>query len=116
MRECDHAKLKDVKVITGEACITQHRQLVSVAQLGAKIKKKIKEFVGRQKMWCLKEPDIQNRCLEKVQGSETNRDAEDLENIWTGLDCLLQAIEEVCGRTKGLTRHIGGRIRMWHNW
>ena len=40
------------------------------------------------------------------QRNESNRDAEDLENIWTGLkDCLLQATEEVCGRTKGLTRH-----------
>ena len=40
--ECDHAKLKDVKVIPGEACITQNRLLVSVTQLGAKIKKKKK--------------------------------------------------------------------------
>ena len=38
VRECDRAKLKDVKVIQGEACITQHRLLVRVAQLGAKIK------------------------------------------------------------------------------
>ena len=58
-------------------------------------------------MWCVKEPDVQNRFLEKVQTSETNRDAEDLENIWTGLkNCLLQVTEEVYGRTKGLTRHI----------
>ena len=38
--------------------------------------------------------------MEKVQASESSRDAEGLENIWTGLkDCLLQAIDEVCGRT-----------------
>ena len=42
VRECDCAKLKDVKVITGEACIPQHRLLVSVAHLGARIKKKRK--------------------------------------------------------------------------
>ena len=106
VRESDRAKLKDVKVISGEACIPQHKLLVSVAHLGAKIKKKRKEFVSRQKVWCLKEPDVQRRFLEKVQANESNRDAEDLENIWTGLkDCLLHATEEVCGRTKGLTRH-----------
>ena len=44
--------------------------------------------------------------MEKVQANESNRDDEDLENVWTGLkDCLLQATKEVCGRTKGLTRH-----------
>ena len=88
VRECDRAKLTDVKVIPGEACIPQHR------------------FVSRLKVWCLKEPDVQRRFVEKVQANESNRDDEDLENIWTGLkDCLLQATEEVCGRTKGLTRH-----------
>ena len=41
-----------------------------------------------------------------MQASETNRDAEDLEVTWKGLkDCLLQVTEEVCGRTKSLTRH-----------
>ena len=106
VRESDRAKLKDVKVIPGEACIQQHKLLVSVAHLGAKINKKRKEFVSRQKVWRLKEPDIQRRFVEKVQASESSRDAEGLENIWTGLkDCLLQATEEVCGRTKGLTRH-----------
>ena len=52
VRERDRAKLKDVKVIPGEACIPQHKLLVSVAQLGAKIKTKRKEFVSRQKVWC----------------------------------------------------------------
>ena len=33
VRESDHAKLKDVKVIPGEACIPQHRLLVCVAHL-----------------------------------------------------------------------------------
>jgi len=42
VRASDRAKLKDVKVIPGEACIPQHRLLDSVAHLGAKIKKKIK--------------------------------------------------------------------------
>ena len=41
--------------------------------------------------------------MEKVQANESNRDAEDLENIWTGMkDCLLQTTEEVCGKTKAL--------------
>ena len=44
VRESNHAKLKDVKVIPGEACIPQHRLLVSVAQLEAKIKSGKKNF------------------------------------------------------------------------
>jgi len=39
VRDSDRAKLKDIKVIPGEACIPKHRLLVSVAHLGAKIKK-----------------------------------------------------------------------------
>ena len=35
VRESDRAKLKDVKVIPGVACIPQHRLLVSVAHLGS---------------------------------------------------------------------------------
>ena len=90
VRESDRAKLKDVKVITGEACTLQHRLLVSVVHLGAKTKKKRKEFVSRQKVWYQKEPDVQRYFVEKVQANESNRDAEDMENIWTGLeDCLL---------------------------
>ena len=42
--ESDRAKLKDVKIIPGEASIQQHKLLVSVAHLGAKIKKKEKNL------------------------------------------------------------------------
>ena len=49
VRKSVRAKLKDVKVIPGEACIPQHKLLVSMAQLGAKIKTKRKEFVSRQR-------------------------------------------------------------------
>ena len=79
VRGSDRTKLRDVKVIPGETCITQHRLLVSVAQIGAKVKINIKEFVSRQKVRCLKEPDVQRRVVEKVQANESNRDAEDLE-------------------------------------
>jgi hypothetical protein len=66
-----------------------------VAQFGAKNKKKRKDFVSRQKVWCLKEPDEQRRFVEKVQANETNRDAEDLRNIWTGLkDCLCRPLRK----------------------
>ena len=70
VKESDRAQLKDVKVIPGEACIPQHKLLVIVAQLGAKIKKRRKEFISRQKVWCLKEPDAQRRFLEKVQAND----------------------------------------------
>ena len=44
--------------------------------------------------------------MEKMQANESNRDAEDLENIMTGWKVfLLQATEEICGRTKGLTKY-----------
>ena len=44
VRESDRAKLKDVKVIPGEACIPQHKLLVSVAHLGVKTKKREKNL------------------------------------------------------------------------
>ena len=77
-----------MKVIPGEACIPQHRLLVSVVHLGAKIEKNRKEFASRQKVWCLKESDVQRRFEEKVHANKSNRDAEDLVNIWTGLKIL----------------------------
>ena len=52
VRESDRAKLKDVKVVTGAACIPQHRLLVSVAHLGANTKKKEKRICQQAKGWC----------------------------------------------------------------
>ena len=57
----------------------------------SKDQEKDKRICQKTKVWCLKEPDIHRRFVEKVQANESNRDAEDLENIWTGLKVLLVA-------------------------
>ena len=106
VKGCDRAMVKDVKVIPGEACIPQHKLLICVVHLKAKVSRHREGFVSRRKVWRLKEPDIQSRFEEKVQARATNRVVDDVENMWKGLkDCLLEVTEEECGSTKGLARH-----------
>src|SRR5260221_13713114 len=108
--------VKNVKVIGSEACILQHKLLVSEMELKEHVKKSRVTFVSKPRVWRLKEAEIQKRFREKVQNREAERDEGDVESMWNGLkDCLLGVAEEVCGKTKGLPRnkkHGGGTMKL----
>src|SRR5260221_512039 len=106
VRKSDRAMVKNVKVIGSEACILQHKLVVSEVELKEHVKKSQVTFVRKPRVWRLKEAEMQKIFREKVQNREAERDEGDVESTWNGQkDCLLGVAEEVCGKTKGLPRH-----------
>ena len=72
-------------------------------------------FVGRCKVWRLREEGVRRRFGEQVEASAAGRkDSDsDVEGVWNGLKtCLLEVAEDVCERTKGRLRH---RETWWWN-
>ena len=61
-----------------------------------------KKFVGRHKVWRLRETEIRKDFAERVRCREERREEGDLESMWKGLkDCLLEETEAVCSKTNG---------------
>ena len=113
VRRCDLAKVTDINVIGSEECVKQHKLLVCKIDLHESVKKRKKKFVGRHKVWRLRETEIRKDFAERVRCREERREEGDLESMWKGLkDCLLEETEAVCGKTKGRARH---KVTWWWN-
>src|SRR5213083_131660 len=111
VRRCDLAKVSDINVIGSEECVQQHKLLICKIDLQESVKKRKEKFVGRHKVWRLRETEIRKDFAERVQYREERREEGDLESMWKGLkDCLLE--ETVCGKTKERARH---KITWWWN-
>ena len=113
VRRCEKAIMKDVKVISGEPCIPQHKLMVCVIELKEHLKRK-KVFGSRCKVWKLKDIRIQSAFHEKVQlRADARNENDDVECVWKGLrDSLLAEADVVCGRTKEHSRY---REMWWWN-
>src|SRR3989442_6996057 len=102
VRRCDLAKVTDINVIETEECVKQHKLLVCKIDLHESVKKRKKKFVGRHKVWRLRETEIWKDFAERVRCREERREEGDLESMWKGLkDCLLEETEAVCGKNQG---------------
>src|SRR6267154_681770 len=113
VRKCDLAKITDINVIGSEECVQQHKLLVCKIGLHECVKKRKKKFLGRHKVWRLKEAAIRKDFADRVRYREERREEGDLECMWKGLkDCLLEETETVCGKTRVRARH---RITWWRN-
>ena len=78
VRKCDLAKVTDINVITSEECVQQYKLLVCKIDLHECVKKRKKKFVGRYKVWRLRETAIQQDFAERVKYREERRDEGDL--------------------------------------
>ncbi|XP_057306130.1 uncharacterized protein LOC130644510 [Hydractinia symbiolongicarpus] len=114
VRKSDKKVVKDVKVISGEECVSQHRLLVCDIIL-----KSVKEAKGkyrpRRKVWKLKEEIVARQFSAKVHQLAHNGqcDSDNVESTWTtSKNCLLEASDDTCGWTKGPARH---RQTWWWN-
>ena len=97
--------IRDVKVIPGEECLTQHRLLVCIFKIAAvpRVKRK---FTPRLRTWKLRDPacaaDFEAKFEEKCSsGLIADSAMQSTEEIWDHLKSTLNsAAEEVCGYTK----------------
>src|SRR5437867_1576721 len=84
VRRCDLAKVSDINVIGSEECVQQHRLLICKIDLQESVKKRKEKFVGRHKVWRLRETEIRKDFAERVQYREERREEGDLESMWKG--------------------------------
>jgi hypothetical protein len=113
VRRKEWAMVRDAKVIPGESVFLQHRLVVCVLEVQECIRQRKQVFVSRCKVWRLKEDGVRRRFGEQVEASAAGRKDSDVEGVWKGLKtCLLEVADDVCGRTKGRSRH---RETWWWN-
>src|SRR5437867_13439999 len=95
----------------GVECVQQHKLLICKIDLQESVKKRRMKFVGRRKVWRLRETEIRKDSAARVKYREERREEGDLESMWKGLkDCLWEETEAVCGKTKGRGRQ---KITWW---
>jgi hypothetical protein len=107
VRKCDRGIVRDVKVIASEECIPQHRLLVGIVELREQVKKRKTVYVSKCRIWRLKQIDMRKSFYEQIKTGAQGRSTEgDVETVWKELkNCLLEAADNVCGKTKGPARH-----------
>ena len=95
--------VKVVKVISGEAIVSQHCLLLMDIVFKKKVRRKVK-FRKKLKLWRLRESEVKEEFAEGVNNKcDGNED-------WCGLKRkLLDVASGVCGYTKGKPRH----FEMW---
>jgi hypothetical protein len=81
--------------------------LECVLELNESVKRKKKTFKSKCRIWRLKDADRQSSSSEQVDFRAMDRSREeDVESLWKWLkDCLLDAADQVCGRSKSPARH-----------
>ena len=89
----------ETEKIPGKKIVTQHRLLLMDMVFKRKVRRKVK-LSKKLKLWRLRESEMKEDCAEVVNNKcDGNED-------WCGLKRkLLDVANEVCGYTKGKTRH-----------
>lgn len=96
-----HRRMKNVRVIPGECCITQHRLLLVELRAGCKTKSKSKAKGQRKiRLWRLKNEKEREAYITKVQSKLSH--ASETTVGWEEIGkAMKEAAIEVCGTSKG---------------
>ncbi|MBJ5695526.1 hypothetical protein JGG83_23020, partial [Salmonella enterica subsp. enterica serovar Derby] len=114
LRKTDRRKVRNIKVIPGEECVTQHH-LVVEDFVTRKLQKKGKQLhAPRLRVWKLQDKNVQSRFAEALRAKgEAVTERSDVEAKWEAMKSnWVKAAEEVCGWTKGAPRH---KVTWWWN-
>ena len=107
IRKSEGKLVWDIKVVH-EECITQHKLLICVLDLKAKLVRSKGNFMKSCKVWKLKEAEMESIFRLKVQtrAAKSVGKPRDAEGVWKDLkECMLSEAISVCGETKGISRH-----------
>lgn len=106
VRKGDQRLVKNVKVIVGEECVSQHRLVIGDLTLGSSRSAK-KKHVPRLRVWKLSEENVKSEFQKKVAHLAEEADEKNgIDGRWDLMRKIwLKATEEVCGWTKGAPRH-----------
>ena len=108
VRKTDRCLVKDVKVISSEECVPQHRMVIGRLVLPMKPQnKKIVKFVPKPRVWKLKD-EVTTRLFthEMAARNDEVTKADDIQKKWLLMkEPWLKGSKQVCGMTKGPPRH-----------
>jgi hypothetical protein len=112
IRKIKKHRVRDVKVIPGEECLTQHRLLVGCVSLGESLKGNPKpgKCNKRLRVWRLKDKVNKSQFQEQLlMTSGMDHDDRSADEMWNEMKgSLLRATEEVCRKTSGRIRRRKG--------
>ena len=109
VRKTDRCLVKDVKVISSEECVPQHRMVIGrlVLPMKPQKKKKIVKFVPKPRVWKLKDEETARLFTHEMaaRNDEVTK-ADDIQKKWLLMnETWLKGSKQVCGMTKGPPRH-----------
>ena len=107
VRKSERKMVRNITVLQGESCLQQHKLLVCMLEFKKGAKRKKEAFVSRCKVWKLKDEKTCEAFKAEVEVGFSKRVLDgNIDTVWRGFkDCLLEAAEETCGKTKGNQRH-----------
>jgi hypothetical protein len=104
VRKSERPMVSDVKVINGEACLTQHKLVICKVRISERVrprKDKLK-FMPKVKIWKLKKKDVKEIFRTEVESNMTGKAEDKVEEIWNCIKgSMVKAANKVCGMTKG---------------
>ena len=106
MRRRDRGEIRNVKVIPGEECVSQHRLVVGDLLPGG-LRQNRRSYMKRLRVWKLKQEISRTEFAETLTSSTKQvSEAIDVNAKWDTIkNVLLKSTEKVCGFTKGPARH-----------
>ena len=109
LQGCDRRHIKNVKVIAGEECVSQHRLLVGDVVISSTPRKKKRMHTPRLKVWKLREPNVKQEFARLVADRKNEvLEADNVESKWNVMKGVWQkATEHVCGIVGGQKDHRG---------
>ena len=107
VRKTDRCLVKDVKVISSEECVPQHRMVIGRFVLPMKPQKNKIVCVPKPRVWKLKDEESSRLFTHEMaarNGEVTKVD--DIQKKWLRMkETWLKGSKQVCGLTKCPTRH-----------
>ena len=100
--------MKDVKVISSEKCVPQHRMVIGILVRPMKPhKKKIVKFVLKTRVWNLKDEETARLFIhEMAVRNDDVAKADDIQKKWLLMkETWLKGSKQVCGMRKGPPPH-----------
>ena len=107
----DFKSVRDVKVISGEECVSQHKLLVGDLELNTSISKS-RSIPPKRKLWKLSNPEVRLQYRNSVhESAQYFQNPNNSDSAWTEIKtCLLNACDTVCGWTWG------GKLKCKETW
>jgi hypothetical protein len=114
VRRKEKGTVKDVTVINGETCVTQHKLLLCKLEFNDKLTKWQKQRVSdRCCLWKLKEEGTRAKFRDEIKVVADKRTNGNVDSMWTEFrECLITTADKTCGRAKRKNKK---RVTWWWN-